>query len=492
MITLPGNKKYSMVTLAIGGLFFIFWCVLFTGGLLRYPGSALSYTLFSLAFLALLASGLVRQKAGYGYLFLAAMLWLGFWLKVTIHLIFPYPFTEFIGRFSGNPDAWDEVLLIATIAATGVLVAGFSVLKVTRFIFKRQQKNQKYTIPVWYSAHRAKAWIALLISIALVATLNAFFGFQQSGLVPRTILGWHLNGVIYYFLSIVFSICASTLLWWDILMGRNVVGVVYVILFEGLASSISLLSRGTLVFHVLPQMLALYKFKVRLVGYAWHRALLLLFVFFVSSVMTYSIVNSLRNHYYSDVPLELSVESTLFQGDGSSKREGVRFLRFVVDRWLGVEGVMAVASYPEKNAAQFWRGLSERSVNGKVTMYQEICLSHYKDMDAGRFRFANLPGITGFLYYSGSLVAIFLGLMFFTIAIVICEGIVFVATGNPLVCAFVGGGLANMVCQFGVAPSNLLPMFVALTGSIAIVWLVQSGRLARLRQTMECAMNRAL
>lgn len=477
-------RRHLGTSVAVGGLLFLVWSVLFIGGLINYSGSALVYTLFSLTFLAMLVSDQNCQM-GYGYLFLVVMLWLGFWLKLTVHLIFPYPFTEFTGRFTSSPEAWDEVLLIAAVAAAGVLASRGIASGFKLSIFKNRERDEQIVVPSWYQAYRAKVWGGLMLSIAIIATLNMVYGFQQSGLVPNYKLGWHLNGVIYYLLSIVFAIFCATLIWWDIQLKRNLTRIVYACLFESMASSISLLSRGTLIFHAVPQMLSLYRRRASLIGYSWQKGGLLLVALAASVVMTYSTVNSLRNHYYSNAPMELSVNPF----DGGI---GISFSRFAIDRWLGVEGVMAVAAYPEKGMTQFWRALTEKSEVGKVTMYQEVCLSHYRRMDAGKFRFANLPGVTAFFYYTGSLSLVFVGLVVFTTVIIAFEGWIFRASRNPLLCALAGGSLANIACQFGVTPSNLIPLFLALSGSISMVWAIQCGRTDRLFQIVKRALGRAL
>jgi hypothetical protein len=97
------------------------WFTLFIGGVTHYSGSWLTYTIFSLVFLTMLISGFYRQIS-YGYLFLVAMLWLGFWLKLTVHLLVDYPFNESIGLFDKSASAWDEVLLVATMGGIGVLL----------------------------------------------------------------------------------------------------------------------------------------------------------------------------------------------------------------------------------------------------------------------------------------------------------------------------------------------------------------------------------
>lgn len=105
------------------------WLMLFTLGLVGYSGSKIAYALFSMATGAMLLTGL-RQTTSYGYLFLKAFLWLGFWLKLTIHTVLSYPFVEpAVGSFLGGAGAWDEVLNTASVASLGVMLgmAFFSV-----------------------------------------------------------------------------------------------------------------------------------------------------------------------------------------------------------------------------------------------------------------------------------------------------------------------------------------------------------------------------
>jgi len=175
------------------------WIALFIGGVIHYAGSCLIYTMFSVVFLTMLISGFYR-KASYGYLFLVVFLWLGFWLKLTVHAIFNYSFGEPFGSFNGTAAAWDEVLWVAIVASMGVVMG--------RILYRLAGGKSTILIPegsagapVWYPMIRKWLWLSLLAAVVGLASLNIALGIQQSGLVPRTILPWPLNAVIYWMLG---------------------------------------------------------------------------------------------------------------------------------------------------------------------------------------------------------------------------------------------------------------------------------------------------
>ena len=194
-------------------LFFglLIWLVLFFSAAANYHGSILAFSTFSLSFLILLTVTLYNVES-YGFLFLSLFLWLGFWFKLVTHLIFGYEYVEPVGVFDGSIEAWDHVLWVATVACLGV-VSGR--LLYTKFRKPMAEHNGK-ACPAWYPSHRGKLWFCLLITIAVVAVLNAALGIQQIGLVARTILPWPMNAVIAWLVSIGSAMAIATLVWWDI------------------------------------------------------------------------------------------------------------------------------------------------------------------------------------------------------------------------------------------------------------------------------------
>ncbi|MDP3372033.1 MAG: hypothetical protein Q8S21_03995 [Candidatus Paracaedibacteraceae bacterium] len=460
------------------------WLALFIGGVANYSGSWLTYTTFSLVFLAMLLSGLYRQVS-YGYLFLVVMLWLGFWLKITVHLLVDYPFGESTGLFDKSPSAWDEVLLITTMGSIGVVVARalyqrFSLVSSSMVV---RLNDEKFLAPVWYLAKRRWVWAGLIIVCVGLAIINSSLGILQVGLVPRTILPWPLNAVISWLVGYGLTLGIATLLWWDIVLGKNVSLVVYFVLIEAFTSTLSLFSRGAYIFHVIPQFFSLFKNRSRVIGWSRNNIIAVSATFIVLFAISYPLVNKLRAHYYSYAPMagEFSVLGADADADtDTGVSELNKLARFGVDRWIGAEGLMAVWAHPGKGSDLFWEGIRERREVGKDTLYIEISRAvAFRAADKTKFQFTEIPGAMAFLYYSGKLWIVALGMFVFAWAVLASEALVSKYTGNPILCALWGGMTANAVTQFGVAPRSLLITLFEMICGIAAIWFVQSEYLSR-------------
>lgn len=457
-------------------LFLSVWVALYVAGLMHYSGSWLIYTEFSAVFLLMLISGFYRQVS-YGYLFLVVMLWLGFWLKLTTHMLFDYPFGEPIGYFNGTSERWDGVLWVATVGSIGVLLARFL------YGFTGQSSIQlignKFKAPAWYSTSRQWIWALVISFCVILATANITMGIQQSGLVPRTIMLWPLNALVYWLLNSGLSLAVATLLWWDIAFRKNISFVVYFVLFEAFTSTVSILSRGIYLFHVVPQFLGLYKNRCLILAWSRRNVIAMTMAFFVLFAISNPLVNSLRGYYYSNV-----LPTWQFEGGQSSA-----LLRFAVDRWIGAEGVMAVSAYPKKGDDLFLKALVERGEIGKSTVYQEVCQSHYRFMDMKKFQFASLPGAMGFLYFTGHAWVVLLGMVLLVLIVLVSEGLVSKFTSNPLISALWGGVAANAVAQMGIAPRGLLIYFFEQCCGIAFICFIQSNLFSIILQKLHALIS---
>ena len=149
-------------------------------------------------------------------------------------------------------------------------------------------------------------------------------------------------------------------------------------------------------------------------------------------------------------------------------------LQLSVDRWIGLEGLMAVQSYPEKNRSLLWQALNEKPEAGKPDIYQTVSNSIYLKSDGTKFRFATLPGAAAFLYHSGSLSIVLLGMVIFSLGVLAIEFAINALTVNPILCSLYGVVMASNVAQFGGAPRLSLPYFFMLGCGILMVWVVQT------------------
>ena len=150
----------------------------------------------------------------------------------------------------------------------------------------------------------------------------------------------------------------------------------------------------------------------------------------------------------------------------------LKVLALSVDRWVGLEGVMAVVSYPNKGRALIIDAFVEKRTLGGVTKYQEIANSKYQWVDSNVWQFASLPGAVAFLYFSGSFWIVLFGMILFAFLVQFLEFLIYKGTRNPILCSLLGVSIANNVTQFGIAPAQgsvyLLMIFVGVL-TIAIV-----------------------
>ena len=344
--------------------------------------------------------------------------------------------------------------------------------------------------PAWYPALRNWGWIILMLVAAGLAVINVVYGIQQVGLAPRTILPWPLNAGIAWIVSIGSAIGIATLLCWDLTLRKNIVLPVYAVLLEACFSAVSLLSRAVYLFHAIPQMIALSKnrslgnnfskLKVALFG-------MVFFFFFIASIVA---VSKMRDYNYTVQALNASAQPSAAPAATISKpaaefppkTPSLRWIllhQLFVNRWIGLEGVMAVSSHPVKSSSLLWEMTTEKREVGKATLYQKISNSDYQATD-GKYQFASVPGAAGFFFFSGSLLITMTGMAGLTLLALLLERGIFALTKNPFLCSLFGLTVANTVAQFGMTPRQDIPYFLLILASAVFICFLQSGKFAKI------------
>ena len=398
---------------------------LFSLGTYDYQGSKLYYIVFSVIYFMLLLSA-IKQVNSYSYLFLGIFLWLGFWLKFTVHTVLSYQYREAVGQFVQTPQALDELLLVSTVGCLGVFIAKWLSGFTGKINFNWDNIFSKNKVPLFYQKTRTIVLPLFIVVAVLCGVFNLYYGIDQIGLSPKTILMWPLNALISWLVTIGLSLMLSTLLFWEVSYKQNWSFALIYMCIEGFISSVSIMSRLLYIGHVFPLGLAgiVHRRKLPPIGLLKQYFFFLFAgVFFLMSIVG---TTALRNHFYSGERLDLSFHQVSIIKD------------ILVDRWIGVEGVMAVSSYEQKNIALFRQGLSEKRAFGRVGMYQLIADSQYKDTDLDKYMFGTLPGPIAFMYYSGSYWVVFFGLLCLTLMMLYSEKWVVFLVKNPFLWALYG------------------------------------------------------
>ena len=296
--------------------------------------------------------------------------------------------------------------------------------------------------PSWWPYLRKWTWCVTIIAVVSLTALNLTLGIAQVGLVPRLNLPWPLNGLTAWLFGFGLIAWTLTLLAWDQATDRGWGLSLIVVLTEGFFSSVSILSGAGYLFHTLPTMLLLLfgpngikrkKFKSGLIVLLW-------VVLFAGSIM---VVNHLRYGY----------QPVAHAGDALASLVNAleRISGLVIDRWIGLEGVMAVVAYPEKSIDLLEAGFTERRLRGNLDLYtSDISGIDSNLLDVDVVQYASLPGAIAYFYYSGSLIYLFIGVFIQVLILWGAELLVLRISGNLYLVAFWSMSSAQAVASFGV------------------------------------------
>lgn len=433
----------------------------------RYPGAAAVYLLFTLTANALLYFGF-RSRAIFFDTFVGVFFWLGFWLKLSVRVAFlDSRFVEPTGHFDGSGAAFDRALLVASCAFLGLLLA--SLLR-ARYVFNypNAARNTAHQgLLEFYRRNRGVVLVGFVAFAALVAASNFHFGIYQRGTIPRTVLPFGLSGVYSWLLLFGLASFAAVMLHFEILLGRPAPYLVTACaLIEGFLSNVSLISRGMLL-----NMSALGWGVLRTQGpdaikkraRFWAAALAAFAVLFVSSVV---LVNYQRITTYVGLHEQPASKAAPLE----EARRGTRGM--VLDRWVGIEGVMAVSSYPGQGWA-LWAEAWKETPGRKLSFYDsKLITSPYAHYDPTEHNYISLPGSVAFFFYPGSFAFLFASMFVLGAIAAAVEISVFKLGGQNLVlCALLGQVIAYRYAHFGFAPRQSYLLFGALYLNLLLIYV---------------------
>lgn len=482
-------------------VFYVFVLALTVLTLGKYPGSAFSYLLFTLLFNALLAAGF-REKRIFFDAFSGIFFWLGFWLKVSASLVFfGGKFGEPTGAFNFSGPAFDYALNLSSCAAAALLLASFA----RERMFSYAAAGSAAGLPAmeaFYARHKAGVWAAFMAAVLLLTGGNVYFGIYQKALPPVTVLPFGLSGL--WTLALLFGLASvsAVLLNFEFRSNTSPYLWSFLALLECFLSNVSMLSRGMILNAAALLMGAFQTARgkgVKLAPFFTPVVLGIFFVLFACSVLT---VNYVRGYIFEPAhaqtvnlpkkqqPPAPGVPAAAPAAEiARSPRLNSIFLRWetvfastqvqpFINRWVGIEGVMSVSSYPGRGW-NLWRlAWQERYSSTGTSMYdREIggC-DQYTKQDLEAKHFISLPGIVGFFLYPGSAVFLFCCLFALGLFGAGVELAVYKLAGENLVlCSLLGQVLAARYVHFGYVPRQTYLLLGGIFIAAGAVFLVNKA-----------------
>lgn len=439
----------------------------------RYPGSWAVYLGFSVVANALLLNGF-RRRAIYFDTFIGVFLWLGFWLKLSIRVAFSAgQFREPTGMFDGSGAAFDQALIVSSCGLAAFIVAGL--VRERCFSYPAEPASCRSSgLFHFYAAHRFPLVAAFLALVLAVAGSNAWLGIYQRGMVSQTILPFGLNGAYKWLLQFGLASVSALIIRFELELNRGVTMMALIPpLLESFLSNVSLLSRGMI----------LNTGALLLGGWRWCAAQRLrvglrrsaivgisVAAFFLVSVLA---VNYLRVFSFDDsqAPAQAAASASV---DTTTP--------LFIDRWVGIEGVLAVTS-SDRLGWEVWQAAwQERFDERQFSLYDRHFVSgHYASVqiNTSRNHFVNLPGLIAFLYYPGSLSFLFAAVLLAAWLAAGLEILTYrICDGNWILCSLFAQVVAFRFASFGYVPLQSYLLFGSLL--LNIVALAAADRLLSL------------
>lgn len=446
-------------------LFWILVFILFLAGSVSYAGNLYVYLLFSLVANLLLYCGF-RKNAIFFDAFIGTFFWLGFWLKFTDRIIFSQGIFTLAPYFDGTADAFDRGLLVATCGLSGLVLASLTREKFWYCYPKKIAQTSHYGLLEFYRCYRKAIWVAFLVLVVFVGSSNIYLGIYQRGVLPQIRLPLGLNGIYTWLLMFGLATLSAVIIRLEMLQNQKcTVTVAGIGLFESFVSNTSMLSRGMLLnagalLYGIATAVSKYSIVIKIRSV--FTMLVIFSVLFVSSVL---IVNYLRISTFQVKVETVSAEAV----------KGMTSPLFL-GRWLGIEEVLAVSSYPKLG----WNVWNE-AWKEKPTTQQEQ--THFFDrvftktpnieIDRSKYHFiSTLPGVVAFFFYPGSIEFLLVAMFCLGWLAAGLEYIAYHLGGkNVILTALLAQVLAFRFMNFGYAPAQSYLLLGTLVANVMIIYL---------------------
>jgi hypothetical protein len=150
-----------------------------------------------------------------------------------------------------------------------------------------------------------------------------------------------------------------------------------------------------------------------------------------------------------------------------------------IDRWVGIEGVMAVSSSDKLGWDLWHEAWQEKFRDGELSLYDRYFIDSpyaHPAIDKTKNHFVSLPGIIAFLYYPGSLPFLFFALLGFGLAAAAFEIAAYRWCGeNWILCSLFAQVIAFRYASFGYVPSQSYLLFGTLLLNVLIIFTVDKA-----------------
>ena len=416
------------------------------------------------------------KKVNLFHIFNSFFLWMGFWFKILIvHTFFDLNFAEL------NPQKNYLIFFEESIIVSIIGISAFLLSSIYNYYcsplnnFDRKIFNDNQTSD-FINRYKNIVIIFFITFILIINFINFRYSIYQKGLIGNEEINKYISSIFKWLL--IFGLTSLSTVFLFHSLSRKILSVKFLItaLFENFVTSISLLSRGMFVnsmaiFFGIIKYYQFYKFKnIKKTIFIFLGSFLILFT--MSLVLT----KELRTkEFFKKSELEsmnlIVVEKNFFLDIVETNLR--EFFHLVSHRFVGFEGVLSVSSYENKDF-NFLKKTMIKSKEKDVIFSKIVKKEDIKNTQSLKKSsyFIKVPGIIGYLYYSGSLVFIFLICFFIGVSITYFEKIVIkFSNGNILFASLISQVIAYRLSHFGYMPYNTYLICLTIILNLLLIYL---------------------
>jgi len=442
-------------------------------GLKNYPGSAFVLLMFDfLSYLIILNA--INGRTSLFDNFIAFYLTMGFFIKLNILSYLGGDYFKILTSLSTQhevtPEILDKALIASCISFAGILAT--SLFFRNKFILLADKIVFSAATYKIYLKHRKNIILFFILSILILSISNFFFGIYTKGGISS--YNPSIQLFYKYFLSFGFTFFILHILHFE-LHKKKSFPVLFssLIFFENMLSSTSQYSRA-MILTSLSILLGIYKHckikKLSLDIKAFSLIVCMIFLFFITS---FYVVTSKRNIEFLDADFNSQFITT---PENLVKTSHSTFIEkwtkgMLIERWVGIEGIIAVSSSPKLSWDFFKLSLSEKNIRGLSFYDANFIKSAYVDVDFTKKQFVTLPGFIAYFFYSGSFFFLFL-LVSFSMAVgyLIEYFSIYITSENYVIVAFTSNLIAYRWIHFGYMPLNTIQYFISIVATLLLYY----------------------
>lgn len=452
--------------------FFFYICILITitSGSYFYEGNKLIFLLFGL--LSNLIFFFVFSKKTYFFeIFFGGLLWLGFWYKSLIIIIFfDYELKEGANSFmkfskEDQIQVFDNSLIVICYGLAGFLLA--CLIKNTLLNnFYNIKKNLKKNINNLNIKFFIFILLIFIITYLIITYTNFHLSIYQRGVLQTYSVHFTISAIYKWLLLFGFSTFIAFIFIFSFQNKLKIYLVSTMSIVETFITNLSFLSRG-MIFNLFAIFIGLYKsnklYNLKLNLKFFLIYLLSIMCFFYLCVIS---VNYLRANVYFNKTIETKKYDT-------NKKAFDEFLLLSKTRWVGIDALISVESFEGKSFNFFKQSFNEQFDKNKIPFYERNVQKRIKTENKAKQYGITTPGIIAFLYYTGSKNFVFFIIFLISILFLTFEKFIFIVFKNPILCSMLSQVLAYRLIHFGYMPQNTYMLLTSILITIMGLYLMK-------------------